>query len=198
MDGVASRSEAGMFGSVSGYLGIIEAQMRKMLHLHMLVQLHGFSRPDDMFRRGGLQARITEVWRFVASICFRSTDAFVRFLHEDSAIRSTQLSALMPQNRKQRGMTGEAAVRTVVEAQLAARGLVDDGSGDGIRPEPFLKPQLVQYMSQTYASTTMSNADYATTALLDTHAAVLNFETIRAARTFVKGDAALVDLASAA
>ena len=72
-------------------------------------------------------------------------------------------------------MIGEAAVRTVVEAQLAARGLVDDGSGDGIRPEAFLKPQFEQYMSQTYASTTMSSADYATTALLDTHATVLNF-----------------------
>jgi hypothetical protein len=174
MDGVAYRLEAGIFGSVSGYLGVIEAQQRKMLHLHMLVQLQGFSHPDDIFRRGDLQARITEVWRFVASICFRSTEAFARFLHEDSAIRSTQLSALMPQNRKQRGMIGEAAVKTVVEAQLAARGL-DDGSGDGIRPEAFLKPQFEQYMSQTYASTTMSSADYATTALLDTHAAVLSF-----------------------
>ena len=95
MDGVASRLEAGIFGSVSGYLGVIKAQMRKMLHLHMLVQLHGFSHPDDIFRRGDLQARNTEVWRFVASICFRSTEAFARFLHEDSSIRSTQLSALM-------------------------------------------------------------------------------------------------------
>ena len=49
MDGIAARLEAGIFGSVSGYLGVIEAQMRKMLHLHMLVQLHGFSHPDDIF-----------------------------------------------------------------------------------------------------------------------------------------------------
>ena len=37
-------------------------------------------------------------------------------------------------------MIGEAAVRAVVEAQLAARGFADDGSGDGIRPEAILKP----------------------------------------------------------
>ncbi len=60
MDGVAARLEAGILGSVAGCLGVIEAQMRKMLHLHMLVQLHGFSHPDDIFRRGDLEARIKQ------------------------------------------------------------------------------------------------------------------------------------------
>ena len=32
MDGIAARLETGIFGSVAGYLGVIEAQMRKMLH----------------------------------------------------------------------------------------------------------------------------------------------------------------------
>ncbi len=32
MDGIAARLEAGIFGSVSGYLGVIEAQMRKMIN----------------------------------------------------------------------------------------------------------------------------------------------------------------------
>ena len=73
MDGVAARLEAGIFGSVAGYLGVIEAQMRKMLHLHMLVQLHGCSHHDDLFRRGDLEARIKRAWSFAASICFRSS-----------------------------------------------------------------------------------------------------------------------------
>ena len=175
MDGIAARLEAGIFGSVSGYLGVIEAQMRKMLHLHMLVQLHGFSHPDDIFRRGDLQARVTEVWRFVASICFRSTEAFARYLHEDSAHRALQQSALMPQNRKQRGMIGEAEAKLVVEAQLAARGLPSDGGGGGMRPEASPTPPLVPYMPQAYASPTVSSADYAAAVLLEVHAAVHSF-----------------------
>ena len=78
MDGIAARLETGIFGSVAGYLGVIEAQMRKMLHLHMLVQLHGFSHPDDIFRRGQLEQRIKAVWAFVASICFGSSEALAR------------------------------------------------------------------------------------------------------------------------
>ena len=40
-DGIASRCEPGIFGHVAGYLGVVEPQMRKMLHLHKLVQIHG-------------------------------------------------------------------------------------------------------------------------------------------------------------
>ncbi len=103
MDGVAARLEAGIFGSVAGYLGVIEAQMRKMLHLHMLVQLHGFSHPDDLFRRGDLEARIKRAWSFAASICFRSSEALAHYFHEDSAIRALQGLPLLPLNKQTEG-----------------------------------------------------------------------------------------------
>ena len=50
VDSVATCEEAGIFGYVRAYLGVVEPQMRKALHVHMLVQLLGFSHPEDLFR----------------------------------------------------------------------------------------------------------------------------------------------------
>ncbi len=100
MDGVAARLETGIFGSVAGYLGVIEAQMRKMLHLHMLAQHHGLSHPDDIFRRGDLEARIKRAWSFAAFICFRSSETLAHYFHEDSAIRALQGLPLLPRNKQ--------------------------------------------------------------------------------------------------
>ena len=44
----------GVFGHIAGYLGVVEPQMRKALHIHMLIQLLGFSHPEDIFRENVL------------------------------------------------------------------------------------------------------------------------------------------------
>ena len=82
-DTVPARLESGIFGGIAGYLGVVEPQLRKMLHLHMLVQLLGFAHPDDIFKRGNLKDMIKRVWNFVSSICFIS--------HFPNATRSHQL-----------------------------------------------------------------------------------------------------------
>ena len=50
LDGIAAAEVPGVFGHVRAYLGVVEPQMRKALHIHMLVQLLGFSHPDDLFK----------------------------------------------------------------------------------------------------------------------------------------------------
>ena len=74
-DGIPARVVPGVFGHVSGYLGVVEPQMRKALHIHMLIQLHGFSHPADLVTSGTLAAVFCRIWHFVASICFRSVEA---------------------------------------------------------------------------------------------------------------------------
>jgi hypothetical protein len=140
MDGVAARLETGIFGSVAGYLGVIEAQQRKMLHLHMLLQLHGFSHPDDIFRRGDLEARIKSAWRFVASICFRSSEAVAHHFHEDSAISALKGTSRVPLNPKQRGMIGPERVAEVMSKQLSARGVVLNSPDAAALVEPLRLP----------------------------------------------------------
>ena len=48
-DNIASTELPGIFGHVRAYFGVVEPQMRKALHVHMLVQLLGFSHPDICF-----------------------------------------------------------------------------------------------------------------------------------------------------
>ena len=67
-DGLPTKTEPGVFGHIAGYLGVVEPQLRKALHLHMLIQLHGFSHPRDLFTDGRFVARFREMWFFVASI----------------------------------------------------------------------------------------------------------------------------------
>jgi hypothetical protein len=174
MDGVAARLEAGIFGSVAGYLGVIEAQMRKMLHLHMLVQLHGFSHPDDLFRRGDLEARIKRAWSFAASICFRSSEALAHYFHEDSAVRALRGLPLMPLNHKQRGMIGPERSKEVMEKQLLARGTVPDNLGTEVQAAPS-SIQFHTWQSQSYADPLLSSADFASMMMVDCHAAVSSF-----------------------
>ena len=72
-DNIAANDLPGIFGYVRAYMGVVEPQMRKALHMHMLVQLVGFSHPGEIFCKKVLPDMFKRVWRFVASVCFRST-----------------------------------------------------------------------------------------------------------------------------
>ena len=124
-DGVPSETEPGIFGYIAGYLGVVEPQMRKALHLHMLIQLHGFSHPRDLFADGHFVERFRNMWYFVASICFRSTEAFAAYTAEPAASDALRHEALLPITPKQRGMLGKKRADDSVCAQLRARGLAE-------------------------------------------------------------------------
>ena len=94
-DGVPARDSPGVFGHVAGYLGVVEPQMRKALHIHMLVQLLGFAHPADLFAHGRIQDAVRKCWYFAASICFRSTEAFAQYLNEPEAVRVLRAEPLL-------------------------------------------------------------------------------------------------------
>ena len=90
MDSIVAHETPGIFGHVRAFLGVVEPQMRKALHIHMLIQLLGFSHPEDLFRQDTLPDMFRRIWHFVASVCFRSTDAFADYLTTDVAMRALQ------------------------------------------------------------------------------------------------------------
>ena len=65
-DGTPAEATPGIFGYISGFLGAVEPQMRKALHVHMLVQLIGFAHPLDIFEKHNLPKTFRRVWYFVA------------------------------------------------------------------------------------------------------------------------------------
>ena len=48
-DSIAAQHCPGVFGYVRAFFGVVEPQMRKALHTHMLIYLLGFSPPEDLF-----------------------------------------------------------------------------------------------------------------------------------------------------
>ena len=86
LDSIVARDTPGIFGHVRAYMGVVEPQMWKALHLHMLVQLLGFSHPEDIFRGDVLPDVSRRFWYFVASISFGSSEAFADYLTTPSAM----------------------------------------------------------------------------------------------------------------
>ena len=122
-DNIPSNGECGVFGHVRAFYGVVEPQMRKALHLHMLIQLLGFMHPDDLFEKGNLHDVFKRLWYYVASVCFRSTEGFANYLKSDLAMQTLQELPLLPLTPKQRGMIGEDRVAASFKAQLQGRGL---------------------------------------------------------------------------
>ena len=67
----------------SWFLGVADPQLRKSLHLHAVLGGLGFRDLDALLT--GFLPQIAQlfvrVWRFVASICFRSPEAYACLLH---------------------------------------------------------------------------------------------------------------------
>jgi len=87
--------------------------------------LLGFAHPQDLFGSDVLPDTFRRLWYYVASICFRSTEAFAAYIKEDSAMEKLASLPLLPLSKKQRGMIGEARARESFRAQLSARGIVE-------------------------------------------------------------------------
>ena len=141
--------------------------MRKTLHMHMLIQLHGFAHPEDLFGQRTLIDTFRRVWHFIASICFRSTEAFAAYLGEDAAMEALQVQPLLSLTEKQRGMIGEARAREAIQAQLQARGM-----SVAPRVQP-LRPPLVYYTPTMLASSQANSSAWARFAAVDVLAGTL-------------------------
>ena len=142
-DGIAAGDTPGLFGYVRSYMGAVEPQMRKALHIHMLVQLLGYMHPDDLFRKGGLQDTFKRLWYYVASVCFRSTEGFADYMSCDAATQTMQALPLLPLAPKQRDMIGATRVRETIMAQTRARSIsVASCSRADTRPMVFFPSSL--------------------------------------------------------
>ena len=130
--------------------------MRKALHLHMLIQLAGFSHPQDLFGTDVLPNTFKRFFWFVASISFRSTEAFASYTNEDAAKAKLASMPLLPLSKKQRGMIGEARVRESENAQKAARGI---SQATGF---PNFTPQNLHFTSKIHTNEALSGGAWAT------------------------------------
>ena len=137
LDSVVGKSTPGIFGCVRGFFGVVEPQMRKALHIHMLVQLLGFTHPDDILGEFALPDIFRRLWYFVASISFKSTEGFAEYLNEKEALTALQTLPLLPLTKKQRGMIGEQRSYEAERAQLCARGLQQTPIVDTATVSPF-------------------------------------------------------------
>ena len=150
-----------------------------MLHLHMLVQLLGFAHPDDIFKRGILDEMIRRVWTFVSSICFRSSEAFARYLKDDSASAALQCAPLMPLSEKQRCMIGPQRTQESFHAQLKARGLKEPCPADKIVRWKHTSWPPAAYRSRSWHKLRRrgipSCSDFSAVAIQDVHSASLSF-----------------------
>ena len=151
MDSIAAHETPGIFGHVRAFLGVVEPQMRKALHLHMLIQLVGFSHPEDLFKDNIVPDLFKRLWYFVASISFRSTEAFADYLHVEEAVQALQAEPLLPLTKKQRGMIGAERTQESMRAQLQSRGLQE-------MPAIVSAPSTVSYTVSTIHSTPVVDA----------------------------------------
>ena len=106
-DSVASKDVPGVFGHVRAYYGVVEPQMRKALHIHMLVQILGFTHPEDILGEAVLPEVFRRLWYYVASVSFRSSEAFADYLGEEAATAALARAPLLPLTKKQRDMIGQ-------------------------------------------------------------------------------------------
>ncbi len=105
-DGVPCKTVPGLAGYLYWFLGITEPQLRKSLHLHALLVGLGF-RDLDALLTGSLPPiahLFVRVWRFVASICFRSPEAYAASLACPSATAALAQEPFIPVKREQHNL----------------------------------------------------------------------------------------------
>jgi hypothetical protein len=123
-DGLICKDTPGSFAYISHFLVVVEPQMRKALHGHGLLGVVGFTQPEVFFALPGLAEKIKRAWHYVASICFRSVEAFAAHMHEPVHVSAALRTApLMPVKKAQFDVIGPRRSAQVHAAQLVARGM---------------------------------------------------------------------------
>ena len=137
-DGHPCRCEPGLIGYILGYIGMVEPQMRFTEHIHMLMQVLGFSHPRDFFRGRRFVDMFRRVWAFVASISFRSLEGLARSLGSDSAMTYLQKAPLMTLSKSQLNQVGLERAAETAQAQLTARGHASSETQEKSKTNPFM------------------------------------------------------------
>ena len=123
----------------------------------MLIQVLGFAHPSDLFGNGEFASTFRRVWQYVASICFRSVEAFAAHTSEQAATTALQTSPLMLITQKQQGMLGVKRTQDAIGAQLIARVLNTTPPALSTRREPFVYWTLERYNDPDLSSSTWAD-----------------------------------------
>ena len=137
VDTMPCKKEPGIFGYVSGYMGIVEPQMRLTEHLHMLVQLFPFSHPRSYFESRDFKDTFRRVWSYFASVSFTALEAIASHLTTPAAFEAARASPLLPVTPAQRKLVGATAAEDSLNAQMTARGGVVSEDWKQQKREPF-------------------------------------------------------------
>ena len=133
--------------------------MRKTLHIHMLIQLLGFSHPKDLFQSNIIPDTFRRLWLFMASVSFRSTEGYA--VNTEETMSEVAKQQLLPLTKKQCGMIGEDRVRAAHKAQLLAR----DVSATPITKETIR--QMFDCTSQMHANTVLSASPWSARSVVE-------------------------------
>ena len=121
----------------------------------MLIQLHGFSDPRELFADARFAERFRNMWYFAASICFRGTESYADYMAMDSAFEAMQREPLLPLTPKQRGMIGSDSAEESLQAQIRARRLI------GVPKQTEAPRKPVYYMPDFYGDADVTASDRA-------------------------------------
>ena len=86
-DGIASFGRGGAFSDLAGYYGAIEAQLRGSLHIHILLWILGFRRPEQLreFLAENWLAIQDRFWLWARATIFNSFEDLSAYLDCDAA-----------------------------------------------------------------------------------------------------------------
>ena len=102
IDGIPALSGMpGLIGHPTGYLSIVEPQMRMTEHMHSLWQVLGYDHLRDFFASGKLIDRFRELFSFAASIAFESPEAFGDRCGTGHGMQALRESHVMPVRKGQ-------------------------------------------------------------------------------------------------
>ena len=128
-------------------MGVTEPQLRKSLHLHALMGLLGCRDLEELLLRADLARTFVQIWQYVASVCFRSPEAFAAHCGSEEAMTALASEPLIPLKEAQKEVLSGDYARACITSQLEARGLSSDAkppSTAGERPFESLAPRWLQ------------------------------------------------------
>ena len=102
LDGFACQTNPGCAGFLSWYMGVVEPQLRKALHLHALLGVVGCRDLETLLLGSDIATTFVSVWQNVASVCFRSPEAFAAHCHSDAALQQLSTEELIPLTKTQK------------------------------------------------------------------------------------------------
>jgi len=122
-DGFACQLNPGVAGFLSWYMGVVEPQLRKALHLHALLGVVGCRDLEKLLLGSDIATTFVSVWQYVASVCFRSPEAFAAHCQSDAALEQLSKEELIPLSEAQKESVAPQYAFECTKQQKLARGL---------------------------------------------------------------------------